>query len=188
LAKAIVVGRLVGAGGCVLRVPPARSYRLKIVGSASTATCRAVLAAVFLAAMSACGLGLSGESLEGDGDDAAATPSKGDGGSDGRSPRAASSFGSGGDAGNDFDADEPDDDADASFVGALGADAGPPAAADAAPGDASATCSALSVCCPTLSLIGATSLLAACMSTVASNDPSSCQTFVSGFQSFGLCL
>jgi len=138
--------------------------------------------------MSACGLGLSGESPEGDSDEAEATPSEGDGGSDGRSPREASSLGSGDDAANDFDADEPaDDDADGSFVGLPGADAGPPAEADA-PDDAGATCSALSVCCPFLSLIGSTSLLTACMSTVASNDPSSCQTFISGFQSFGLCL
>jgi hypothetical protein len=142
--------------------------------------------------MSACGLGLSGESLDGDGD-AAATPSAGDEGSDGRSLQDAGGLGAGGDAGNDFDADEPDDDADASLLGlpglgAPGDDAGPPAAADAAPGDAAATCAALSVCCPFLSLIGSTSLLTACMSTVASNDPSSCETFVSGFQSFGLCL
>jgi hypothetical protein len=155
--------------------------------------CRAGWVAVLLAAMSACGLGLSGESPEGDGDNAAPPPSEGDGGSDGRSPGEASSLGSGGDAGNDFDADEPDDDADASFVGLLGSDAldddaGTSAAADGAPGDASATCSALSACCPFLSLINSTSLLTACMSTVASNDPSSCQTFISGFQSFGLCL
>jgi hypothetical protein len=163
---------------------------VKIVRSAFTATCRASWVAVFLAAMCACGLGLGGESFEGDGDDAAAPPSEGDGGSDGGSPREASSLGPGGDAGNDLDADEPDDDADASFVGlaGLGADAGSPDEADAAPGDAAATCSALNVCCPALSLIGATSLLMACMSTVASNDPSNCQTFISGFQSFGLCL
>ncbi len=162
------------------------------MSSASTTTCRAGWVAVCLAAMSACGLGLGGESLDGDGDDAAATTSEGDGGGDGRSPGQASSLGPRGDAGNDLDA-EPDDDADASFVGlpglgTPGADADPPAAADATPGAAAATCSALSVCCPTLSLIGATSLLAACMSTVASNDPSSCQTFVTGFQSFGVCF
>lgn len=140
--------------------------------------------------MSACGLALSGESPEGDGDDASAAPSDGDGGSDGRSPREASRRGPSDDGGNDFDAAEPDDDAEASVVGlpGPGADAGPPDDTDADLGDAAAACSTLSTCCPFLSLIGSTSLLTACTTTVASNDPSSCQTFITGFQSFGLCF
>jgi hypothetical protein len=163
---------------------------VKIVTSASTVTRRAAWVTVFLAAISACGLGLGGESLEGDGDDAATAPSDGDGGSDGRSARQVGSPVSRDAAGNDLDAGEPGDDADESSVAppGSGADADPPAEAGAGPADAAATCSALSVCCPFLSLIGSTSLLTACMSTVASDDPSSCQTFISGFQSFGLCL
>lgn len=54
-------------------------------------------------------------------------------------------------------------------------------------GGGGSACAKLATCCPFLVYVSAT-LLSSCDTTVSSNSAAGCQSFISGFQSFGLCM
>jgi hypothetical protein len=146
---------------------------------------------------SACGLGLGGQSWSAP----PGEPTTDDAAADAEPDATANSMRISNvlpDAAEDFAASAPGDEVDDSLA-MIASDAALDPFTDAALAsgaqdgssvtDASVdpTCAKLATCCPVLAFVSAP-LLSSCDTTVSSNSGSACASFISGFQSFGLCI
>jgi len=155
-------------------------------------------AAWVVASMSGCSLGLGGEEWGVD-EPEAGSPASANTSSDAESDAATATS-------DDAADDAPGDDASSVAMvipptGSLtsSADAGhtapSPDSGGAVPptgplgdGGSSATCTKLGGCCPLLAFVAGGAYTSSCTMAVSTDNVSSCQSFLSAFQSFGFCL